>query len=250
MTVRILIISDIHGNYPALAALSDRLPPRHFNHIINCGDSTVYTPFANETLQWLQEHKVLSILGNTDKKVIKLLRNKTFAKPGKQEKRIMYQSTADTLTTANRSFLLGLPKCRTLKVDPGSSEGSGGKKIRIGIFHGSPAHHHEFLFDNTPDSRFVELAAQTDCHLVLTGHSHTPYHKVISGVHFINPGSAGRMFDGDPRGCCATLEISGSDFAVHHYRIDYDIAEAVDRIRKEKLPEIYCSMLKQGKKLN
>mgnify|MGYP001818381219 CR=1 FL=1 len=249
MTKRILLISDIHGNYPALHAIDRELDISSFDHIINCGDSLVYAPFPNKTLQWLRTKRTLSILGNTDKKVIKLLKGQPFKKPRKAEKRIMYSRTADTLTRDNSQYLLSLPKSATF---PLNLSGSPGEKetVRIGIFHGSPAHHHEFIFANTPDERFHELAQGTDCDVVVTGHSHSPYYKKVSDMHFINPGSVGRMFDSDPRASCATLEIGSNSVLIHHHRIAYSVDTVVAKIRKEGLPEIYTKMFRQGRKLN
>lgn len=249
MTIRILLISDIHGNYPALQAVDRQLNSSTFQYILNCGDSLVYAPFPNETLSWLAEKKAISILGNTDKKVIKLIRGKSFKKPGKEEKRIMYSSTSETLSDESRRHLLSLSQTSRLSLNaPGKQKNK--PKTKLGIFHGSPADHNEFLFANTPDTRFRELAGETNCNIVVTGHSHSPYHKTISDIHFINPGSVGRMFDGDPRASCATLELTPDHIRVTHFRIPYAIDQVVSKIRNDNLPEIYATMYSQGRKLN
>ncbi len=246
MTLRILLIADIHGNYPALKAIDRQLDADAFDYIVNAGDSLVYAPFPNETLTWLAEHQAISILGNTDQKIIKLLLGKSFKKPGSPEKRIMYTSTAENLSEMSCRYLLSLAK--RFKMDL-SQPGETATK-RLGIFHGSPADDDEFLFADTPDVRFHELAGLTNCHIVVTGHSHTPYHKIISNIHFINPGSGGRMFDGDPRVSCAALEITDTTINVQHFRIAYAIDEVVSKIRENNLPEIYATMYQKGKKLN
>lgn len=249
MAKRILLISDIHGNYPALQAIDRELDCSSFDHIINCGDSLVYAPFPNNTLQWLRARQTLSILGNTDKKVIKLLNGHSFKKPRKAEKRVMYTSTADTLTRRNSQFLLSLPKSATLPLN--LSELSGKKKtVKIGVFHGSPIHHHEFIFADTPNERFHKLAQATDCDVIVTGHSHSPYYKRVSDIHFINPGSVGRMFDGDPRASCATLEIGTTTVQVNHHRIAYSVERVVAKIHEDGLPEIYSAMFRLGRKMN
>jgi predicted phosphodiesterase len=247
--MRILLISDIHGNYPALRAIDRQLDAASFDYIINSGDSLVYAPFPNETLDWLSSHQTVSILGNTDRKVIKLLSGKSFKKPGKPEKRIMYTSTAEQLTTINRRYLLSLATTCELQLSPLGRTAQKNRKS-LGVFHGSPADHDEFLFADTPDARFRQLAGRTDCHIVVTGHSHTPYHKTLSNVHFINPGSVGRMFDGDPRASCAILELTADTLTVQHLRISYEIAEVVAKIRENNLPEIYAEMFQIGRKMN
>ncbi len=249
MRIRILLISDIHGNYPALCAIEKAYKADSFDYIINCGDSLVYAPFPNETLEWLTKHKVISILGNTDKKVIKLLRGKSFKKPGKPDKRIMYTETAKTLRSNNKKHLLSLPKSRVLHL-PSNPSGSTIKLHTIGIFHGSPARNHEFLFADTQDSRFRELARETPYSIVVTGHSHSPYHKTIESTHFINPGSIGRMFDGNPSASCAIVELSGNKVKVQHYRVEYQVRDVMHRILELGLPEIYSTMYQTGTKLN
>ncbi len=112
--IRILLLSDIHGNYPALLAIDREVDAPSFDYIVNCGDSLVYAPFPNETLRWLKRHNAISILGNTDKKVINLLKGQQFAKPRKPEKRIMYSSTAEALDAEERHLLLSFAASETL----------------------------------------------------------------------------------------------------------------------------------------
>lgn len=242
----ILILADIHGNFTALKAIDRFFQTTHFDMIINCGDSTVYGPFPNETISWLKKNNVYTILGNTDRKITKLLKGKTFHKPKKEEKRIMYTWTRDVLTSENRRYLLSCEDC--LHIDLSGYDPLLPQTIRV--HHGSPDNPDEFLFDNTSTERFLQLAESLEDTIVLTGHSHTPYYKCFSSVHFINPGSVGRMFDGNPRGSCATLNVTRKGIKVQHYRIQYRIQEVVDEIRKQKLPDIYSTMFLLGKKLN
>jgi len=245
MKQQILLISDIHGNYPALQAVAELTSGQTFSHIINTGDSLVYAPFPDETISWLIEHDAVSIRGNTDKKVGKLLAGKEFNKPADPEKRIMYTSTAEALQGKNRSFVLALQDSTSLTV-----EDSGRRPREIGMFHGSPADPKEFLFADTPDSRFAEIARTTSCDIIVTGHSHTPYVKIIEGKCFINPGSVGRMFDSDPRGCFAILTLAGGQLFVHHIRVAYDIDRVTTRLEELGLPAIYGEMFRTGRKLN
>jgi putative phosphoesterase len=238
--MQILLLSDIHGNFPALTAIEHFFAAQSFDAIVNCGDSTVYAPFPNETLQWLEDREAFSILGNTDHKVITLLQSGTFKKPHDEEKRIMYRSTMQGLNDRSSQYLLALKDSQCL-IREGCS---------IGLFHGSPDHPRELLFAQTPDERFEELSSLTDCNIVVTGHSHSPYYKHILGTHFINPGSAGRMFDGNPEASCATLTITKDEIQVRHHRIAYPVEEVVTALRREHLPEIYIDMFRQGRKLN
>lgn len=247
--MQILVISDIHANYPALEAIDAFFKSITFDIIINCGDSLVYAPFPNETISWLKQKKAISILGNTDKKVIKLLNGKTFKKPSKQEKRRMYTWTADNLTKESVKYLHILKKMESIPLEYTDTDTPRGE-IKLGIYHGSPAKNHEFLFNTTPNRRFTELASDCVENIVLCGHSHDPFHKFLGDTHFINPGSVGRMFDGNPDASCAVLRISSTGINVQHYRITYDVSKTIKALHNAALPEIYCEMYRLGRKTN
>ncbi len=242
--MHILILSDIHANFPALAAVDSTFNRQSFNLILNAGDSLVYGPYPNETLDWLQRKKALSILGNTDKKVLKLLAGKSFKKPSKPEKRIMYTWTAEILDTQYADYLRSIQT--TLEIQPEPKE----VMPSIALFHGSPEDDDEFLFPDTPVARLVELAKLTPADIIITGHSHSPFHRLVHKTHFINPGSVGRMFDGSPTASCAVLSLTGDDVEVEHYRIPYSIDWVIKGIRENNLPEIYEQMFRIGRKLN
>jgi hypothetical protein len=72
----------------------------------------------------------------------------------------------------------------------------------------------------------------------------------VDGVHFINTGSVGRMFDGDPRTSFAILKLSSGKIAVEHFRIPYPVEEVVKGLKNNQLPDIYAKMFQIGRKLN
>ncbi len=245
--MRILLVSDIHGNFPALKAVADYFS-EPFDLILNGGDTTVYAPFPNQTIDWLRERGVASILGNTDSHVIGLLNGKSFSKPAKAEKRIMYGATAAELSSVNRQWLADLPPTRTLALQAASSDTA--PPLSLGMFHGSPADPDEFLFPDTPIERFRELADGTEHQLITVGHSHTPFHKEVNGVHFVNPGSVGRMFDGTSNASCAVIALRNDTVVVSHYRIAYPVDEVIAELARLRFPPIYQEMYRLGRKRN
>ena len=238
---KILVLGDIHANYPALKAVLDYVRPERFDRIINTGDFTVYSTFPNETIQWFRERKkTVCILGNTDRRILRILKGKKLKRPKKEEKRVMYFWTSENLVPVNVRYLKSLPKQRDFTVD----------NIRIGVFHGTLDDADEALFSGTPESRFRNLAKDSPYRVHIMGHSHIPYYKIVAGVHFINPGSVGRMFDGDPRTSFAILKISSGRISAEHFRIPYPVQDVIKGLKKNHLPDIYARMFRKGMKLN
>mgnify|MGYP001824000175 CR=1 FL=1 len=238
---KLLLLGDIHANYPALKAIQKYIKPDRFDRIINTGDFTVYSTFPNETIQWFRERKkTICLLGNTDRRILRILKGQQLKKPRKKDKRIMYFWTSENLLPENIRHLKSLPKQTDFTVGP----------IRIGVFHGTCDDTDEELFSDAPEDRFHKLAKNSPYKIHIMGHSHVPYHKVVDGVHFINPGSVGRMFDGDPRTSFAILKISSGKIGVEHFRIPYPVKEVVKSLKKHRLPDIYTKMFLIGKKLN
>ncbi|MGD8493408.1 MAG: metallophosphoesterase, partial [Desulfobacterales bacterium] len=125
---KILLLGDIHANYPALDAILRYIQPERFDWIVNTGDFIVYSTFPNETIEWFRERKnAICIRGNTDRKVLRILNGKKLKKPGKNEKRVMYFWTAENLHPENITYLQSLGKQTEITL--------GG--VRIGIFHGT-----------------------------------------------------------------------------------------------------------------
>jgi putative phosphoesterase len=238
---KVLVLGDIHANYPALHAIWSYVRKHRFDRIINTGDFTVYSTFPNETIQWFLKRKnSISILGNTDRRILRILKGKNLKRPKKEEKKIMYYWTAETLLPKNVQYLKSLPRHTDFNI--------GG--VRIGVFHGTCDDEDETLFPDAPETRFRELAKGSSFRVHLIGHSHTPYYKIVDGIHFINPGSAGRMFDGDPRAAFAILKLSSKEISVEHFRIPYPVEDVITGLKQNRLPDIYAKMYRMGRKLN
>ena len=109
---KLLILGDIHANYPALKAIWNYVRPAAFDRVINTGDSTVYGTFPNETIEWFRKlgDKAVCILGNTDRRILRIVKGERLKKPRMEEKRVMYFWTAKNLLPENTAYLKSLPE--------------------------------------------------------------------------------------------------------------------------------------------
>ena len=238
---RVLLMSDIHANYPALEAIEKSVRPHRFHRIVHAGDFTVYGTYPNETIRWFRERgNAVCIAGNTDRRVLDILAGKELKKPRKEEKRVMYFWTCAHLHPENVDYLKSLPEQADLAIGD----------VRVNVIHGDFDGEEESPVPGAPEGRMRKLAKDSPHQVHVLGHTHAPYHKIIDGIHFINPGSAGRPFDGDPRASFAILTASKGEVAVEHFRIRYPVGQVIADLEKNRLPGIYSDMYRTGRKLN
>lgn len=237
--MKITLIADIHGNLPALQAVLRHARARQaVQTILNLGDSVGYGPFPDEVVQTIQGKAFINIIGNYDQKVL----DKTHRKEGWQKvktpnKRAMFAWTYQTLSKKSRRYLKSLPEQREIEIN-GTS---------LLLTHGSPASLSEHLRPDTPEDRLRELADEVTGKVVLCGHSHQAFIREVDEVRFINPGSVGRLDDGDPRASYAILDILQGKVAVQFFRIPYDIQAVVQQVRQAGFPEIITQVFRQGR---
>ena len=68
--MKIALISDIHGNVPALEAVYQSIKNKSISEIYNLGDSLYGPLWPEETARFLIEKNILSIMGNEDEALI------------------------------------------------------------------------------------------------------------------------------------------------------------------------------------
>ena len=240
--IKIALIADIHGNLPALDSVLQHSRNRQaVDKILNLGDMTGYGPYPDEVVRWSQSEQVVNILGNYDQKVIsKEHKAADWKSVTNADKRLMFRWTSQALSQLSQDYLNTLPEKRDLQIE----------SVNLLMAHGSPTSISEHLRRDTLKKRLAELAEMTDARLILVGHSHEPFAREVNGAWFINPGSIGRIDDGDPRASYAILEIDDDKISFGHFRVPYNIMKAVKAVRSAGLPEVFNQVLQQGRNYN
>ena len=219
--MKILVIADVHGNAEALAAVLEK--ERDADTTVFLGDTVLSGPQPNETMALLERISGTLILGNHD---IEMLEPGWFVGWPPQWLALT-QWILDTLDSSGYELL------RRLK--PEGEYVVGG--IRMFLHHGVLPEKPRQGLPDTPDDRLAALAAGSDCPVVLFGHSHIQFSRVIHGQKFINPGSVGQPRCGKRLACYGLFE----DGVFRHCQAEYDPApwlEAMDRITPlDEFPE-------------
>ena len=155
--MRYLILSDIHSNDEALAAVLARVRRKRFDRVVVLGDFVGYGANPNQVIDRIRrigKEKVM-IRGNHDKVVCGLESGDLFNPVALRAARW----TTDKLTPRNRKFL------ETLPLGPVTVDGA------FAICHGSPRDEDAYIFtDYDAYLNFRELEAN----VCFFGHSHIP----------------------------------------------------------------------------
>ncbi|MEO8361173.1 MAG: metallophosphoesterase family protein [Vicinamibacteria bacterium] len=189
------IISDIHGNHPALEAVLRRLDELGATDIVCLGDTAGYYSQVNECCDTLRAREVTSVMGNHD---WYLTRGEPCPRSKSANDCLDYQH--QVVTPENLAWLGALPVRAT--------------KRGISIVHGG--------WNDPLDEYLVPTTAYFEGlpgDLFASGHTHVPTIWSQEGKTYCNPGSVGQPRDGDPRASFGTW--NGAAFALH--RIDYDV---------------------------
>ena len=205
------------------------------------GDSLGYGPFVDEVVDGLFDICTQQVIGNYDLRTLKFPQKKdTWKRTKHPEKYTAFQWAWQHLSERNIKRLQSLPQQRTVRVGD----------VRIRMTHGGPEAVDEAVGPQTPPERLVELADMTDADILLCGHTHCPFHRVVGNVTILNPGSVGRPEGGDPRAAYAILDVRANRFELQFHRVAYDIDRLARAIHAAGLPENFTEMFKTGQNLD
>jgi predicted phosphodiesterase len=205
------------------------------------GDLVGYGAFPNEVVAAVRERDIPTIMGNYDEGVGNSSDDCgcAYKEPTAEAlgKRSIAWSNEHT-TASNKAYLRGLHE--SIPVQLGD--------LRVLLVHGSPRRINEYLYEDRPDATFERIMDGAEADVLVCGHTHLPYHKVLpSGRHIVNAGSVGKPKDNNPDTCYVVLTADGSDLSVEFIRTPYDVEAAASAVEAEDgMPNEYAEMLRKG----
>src|SRR5436190_983896 len=182
MADAVAVITDIHGNLPAMEAALARIDELGIERIYCGGDLVGYGPHPNEVCALIEERGIPTIYGNYDYAIARDDHDCGCAYRDPHEREIGQRSVDWTLAHTNeraKRFMYELPSDLRFEV--------GGKRVRL--VHGSPRKVNEYLFEDKPARTFERIAALADCDVLVFGHTHKPWVHAYGGVVFVNCGA-------------------------------------------------------------
>ncbi|MGD0573876.1 MAG: metallophosphoesterase family protein [Anaerolineales bacterium] len=241
--MRILVISDIHGNLPALESVLAEAG--QVDQVWCLGDLIGYGPYPNEVVDRIRLLPgLLCLVGNHDKAGLGQIDLEAF----NHEAREALEWTQESLSDSSRAFLGSLPEKLT--------------RGQFTLAHGSPRRPvWEYLLDTERARASFGFFGTPYC---LVGHSHVALAFRLSAeghcvLHLppqgtslglgeermiFNPGSVGQPRDQDPRASYALLD---TDQRLWEWRrVGYDVKRVQDQMRSCGLPARLALRLTEG----
>jgi putative phosphoesterase len=220
--MRILVVADIHGNWPALQALDEP------HDVCLClGDLVDYALEPAPCIDWVRKHAHYAVRGNHDHAVAQnvVTSGRTGFRYLSGVTRVL---TRQRLKAEDLRFLADLPVTQAVTVDG----------TRFLLVHATPR---DPLDEYAPaDADFWSRRLQdVDADVVCVGHTHQPYVLEVGGKLVINPGSVGQPRDGDPRAAYVVIENN----RVEIKRAPYPVEETIRIIGESTLPDQAKKML-------
>lgn len=238
--MKVLVISDIHGNSVALKTIIE--DAKSWDYLWVLGDLVDYGPEPHIAVDIIRELKPdVVAMGNHDHAVA--FNTDCMCDPETHE--------LSEYTRRNISYrLLSREQVEWLKSLSVRVEKSiNGRKIYI--VHGSPRSplygylkpnlsKDEILLQITP-SKYALKPRPVDADVVLVGHTHIPAVIHINNKYILNPGSCGQPRDHDPRASYAIYDLESGVFEIR--RVKYDIGKVIEKLRSLGLEERYLQWL-------
>jgi putative phosphoesterase len=209
--MRVAAISDIHGNFPALDAVLADIENEKVDAIVVAGDS-FSGPWPSEVVDLLAEVNALVVRGNADRPDAIRAADSALA-----------DWNDERLGEARLAVAAAWPLTMALDLD-----GLGA----VLVCHATPYSDEPIYTRITPDQDLVELLGPVGADVLVCGHTHMQYDRVLSsGLRVVNPGSVGSPYEDRPGAYWALL---GPD--VEFRRTEYDVAATVAAIRELQAP--------------
>src|SRR5689334_22855963 len=186
--MKILLLADIHANWPALSAIRES-----FDACLFLGDLVDYGTNPGPCIDWVQSHAHAAVRGNHDHAVAQRI----VARGGSGFRELAAATRPlhwDVLSSRRLKYLARLPVTMNFTLDG----------IRFLLVHATPRDPmDEYLIDDPAGWHARLQGFKAD--IVCVGHTHVQFQLETDGMRILNPGSVGQPRDGDPRAAYAVI---------------------------------------------
>ncbi len=242
--MRIAILSDIHSNAEALAAVLDYCKFNRIHKYVCLGDIVGYGADPNACCELIRSVASVTLMGNHDAAVSGMMDTEYYYPAARHA--LFW--TRQRLTRDNFMWLYSLPYTYTME--------------NLGFYHSAPimpsgffyvvrnedAQAHLKVFEKLQEFNFVGHSHLTNQYILGPRRVKDATGKPVGFQHdkkwIVNVGSVGQPRDRDNRACFGIFDTDEQTF--EHIRIDYDIDTTAGKILRAGLDEKFAKRLFVG----
>lgn len=215
VSVKIALLSDIHGNYAALSACLKYINENNFTGIAFLGDYITDCPYPQKVIELLykakKNYKTWFIRGNREEYVINHYEN--------DEDNWSYNSktgsllyTYENLTMEDIAFFKSMPITDNISIENCKP---------FSICHGSPENITEHLLPNKGNTNNCLGKLEND--YLFCGHTHAPFHYEYKGKTLVNCGSVGMPINSQTNAQFVQIQYNDTKWDINTLSIPYNI---------------------------
>jgi putative phosphoesterase len=206
--MKVVIISDIHGNFDALSALSEC-----YDELWALGDLVNYGPEPGPVIDYVRVRASVIVCGNHDYS-IGFKQDPRCSERFRSMAEATGRFTDSVLTFGQKHFLRHLP----LSVE---TERSG---TRFYLCHAIPSDR-LFGYCEAESPQWIIEAESLGADVVLVGHTHVPAMRTIGSCTVVNPGGLGQPKTGRPDASYAVWEDGKIELKAFSYPVEAAVAK-------------------------
>lgn len=207
---RIAVLSDIHGNLPALEAVIADMARFELDQVVVAGDIISGGPFSAQVLERVLHERWAAIRGNHE---FYLLHYNTPRQPENWANYAMPRYLATQINKRQHTILATMPDTLSLNFPDAPP---------VRIVHASPRSHWEAIYSTTPDDELRQMLAGIEETTVIFGHCHLHGERRVDQWQLINPGAVGLPLDGIKDASYMLLDGSAKGWTPTFRRVAYD----------------------------
>ena len=204
--MRIAVLSDVHGNLPALEAVLAEVEDEGFDLIVSAGD-VVAGPMPRECLERLAGFgdRVRWVMGNADREVVAAFDGALADDPADSATRDAHFAAA-RLERRHRDLLASFAPAVVA-----------GQAL---VCHGTPASDTQILTPRSSPERFAAALEGVDAPVAVGGHVHLQFLQRAGSTLWCNAGSVGLPYEGAPGAYWLALTSEAPNLRRTRYDVD------------------------------
>lgn len=216
--MKIAVISDIHGNLPALRAVTADVEAWQPELVVVNGDIVNRGPLSLDCLRFVQARQASQgwqvVRGNHEEFLINCARS-TAPRAGPEYELMRFAYWAYDQLNGNVATLRRMPE-KFAWLAPDGSE--------FRVVHGSMRGNRDGVYPHTSDEELWQQIRPVPA-VFVTAHTHRPMVRRFNDSLVVNVGAVGAPFDGDRRASYGRFSWQPDGWRAEVVRLDYDFAQ-------------------------